>query len=59
MSHLDEMTPEERARVIADIEGQRPVRMRRLADDRIVHVGPDRVAERLASKKYELVDGDS
>ena len=52
MSGLDEMTPDERARV----EAQRPVRMRRFSDGRIVPAGRDRVAERLASGLYEIVE---
>ncbi len=56
MNDLNEMTADERARVLADIEVQRPVRMRRLADGRIVQVGRDRVAERLASGLYALIN---
>lgn len=58
MNDPNEMTPAERARVLAAIEAQRPVRMRRLADGRIVDVGPDRVAERTASGLYELSQGE-
>jgi hypothetical protein len=48
MSDLSEMTPGERAKVLAAVEAQRPVRMTR-PDGRTVTVGPDRVAERLAA----------
>lgn len=53
-----EMTADERAKVLAAIEARRSVPMRRLGDGRIVHVGPDRVAERVASGLYELVEPD-
>lgn len=56
MTDESEMTAAEWARVEADILAQRLVRMRRLSDGRIVQVGPDRVAERLASGQYELVE---
>ncbi|GGM52426.1 hypothetical protein ACFFX1_55580 [Dactylosporangium sucinum] len=48
MTDLDEMTPDERAKVLAAIAAQQPIRMIR-PDGRTVPVGPDRVAERLAA----------
>lgn len=56
MTDLSEMTPDERERVAAAIEALKPVPMRRLSSGRIVDVRPDRVAERLASGLYELVE---
>lgn len=56
MTDPGEMTPAERANVLAAIEAQQLVRMCRLSDGRIVPVGPDRVAERLASGLYEPVN---
>jgi hypothetical protein len=44
----NEMTPDERAAVLADIQAQQPVRMIR-PDGREVFVAGDRVAERLAA----------
>ncbi|MGI5245132.1 hypothetical protein [Dactylosporangium sp. CA-139066] len=57
MTSPDEMTAGERARVLAAIEGQRPVRMIRPSDGRNVPVAADRVQERLAAG-YRLAEED-
>lgn len=59
MTDESEMTAAEWARVEADILARRLVRMRRLSDGRIVQVGPDRVAERVASGLYVRVDPEA
>ncbi|MER7280548.1 hypothetical protein ABT369_39525 [Dactylosporangium sp. NPDC000244] len=55
MTDPNEMTDAERAAVLAAIEAQAPVRMRRLSDNAIIAVDPSRVAERIASGCYEMI----
>lgn len=52
---LSEMTPDERAAVLAAIEAQQPRRMVR-PDGRVVSVPGDRVAERLAAGYVQVTD---
>lgn len=56
MADPNEMTPAERAKVLAAIEAQQPVRMIR-PDGRNVPVAGDRVQERLAAG-YRLAETD-